>query len=118
MNSINTVAISGNLTRDPELRQTSAGKSVCQLGVAVNESYKDSDGQWKDRAHFIDVVVWAGQGEACAQNLSKGSPVSVQGRLSQRSWEKDGVKHNKVEVVADRVIFGAKPQSGSDGYPF
>jgi single-strand DNA-binding protein len=100
------VTLVGNLTRDPELRQTPSGTSVCQLGVAVNSSYKDSSGQWVEKPNFFDVVVWGVQGENCARYLSKGRQVAVDGRLDQRSWEaQDGTKRSKVEIVADTVMF-------------
>lgn len=100
------VTLVGNLTRDPELRQTPSGTSVCQLGVAVNSSYKDSSGQWVEKPNFFDVVVWGSQGENCAKYLSKGRQIAVDGRLDQRSWEaQDGGKRSKVEVIADTVMF-------------
>ncbi len=100
------VTLVGNLTRDPELRQTPNGTSVCQLGVAVNSSYKDGSGQWVEKPNFFDVVVWGAQGENCAKYLSKGRQVAVDGRLDQRSWEaQDGGKRSKVEIIADVVMF-------------
>jgi single-strand DNA-binding protein len=100
------VTLVGNLTRDPELRQTPNGTSVCQLGVAVNSSYKDSSGQWVEKPNYLDVVVWGTQGENCARYLSKGRQVAVDGRLDQRSWEaQDGTKRSKVEIVAETVMF-------------
>jgi len=100
------VTLVGNLTRDPELRQTPGGTSVCQMGVAVGRRYKDSSGQWVDKASFFDVVVWGQQGENCAQYLSKGREVAVDGRLDQRSWEaQDGSKRSKVEIIAETVVF-------------
>jgi single-strand DNA-binding protein len=100
------VTLVGNLTRDPELRQTPNGASVCQLGVAVNSSYKDSSGQWVEKPNFFDVVVWGPQGENCAKYLSKGRQVAVDGRLDQRSWDaQDGTKRSKVEIIADTVMF-------------
>ncbi|MGI5939225.1 MAG: single-stranded DNA-binding protein [Thermoleophilia bacterium] len=100
------VTLVGNLTRDPELRQTPNGTSVCQLGVAVNSSYKDASGQWVEKPNFFDVVVWAAQGENCARYLSKGRQVAVDGRLDYRSWEaQDGTRRSKVEIVADTVMF-------------
>ena len=116
MKSVNVVVLSGNLTRDPELRQTSSGTNVCQLGLAVNDSYKDSGGQWQEKPNFLDVVVWGAQGEACANALNKGSGITVAGRLTSRSWEaQDGTKRSKVEVTADTVIFH---QKGSSNVPF
>lgn len=100
------VTLVGNLTRDPELRQTPSGTSVCTLGVAVNSSYKDGSGQWVEKPNFFDVTVWGSQGENCARYLSKGRQVAVDGRLDQRSWEApDGSKRSKVEIVADTVMF-------------
>jgi single-strand DNA-binding protein len=100
------VTLVGNLTRDPELRQTPGGTSVCQFGVAVGRRYKDNSGQWVDKASFFDVVVWGQQGENCAQYLSKGREVAVDGRLDQRSWDaQDGTKRSKVEIIAETVVF-------------
>jgi single-strand DNA-binding protein len=100
------VTLVGNLTRDPELRQTPNGASVCQLGVAVNSSYKDATGQWVEKPNYFDVVVWGPQGENCARYLSKGRQIAVEGRLDQRSWEaQDGSKRSKVEIHADTVMF-------------
>jgi single-strand DNA-binding protein len=100
------VTLVGNLTRDPELRQTPGGTSVCQFGVAVGRRYKDNTGQWVDKASFFDVVVWGQQGENCAQYLSKGREVAVDGRLDQRSWDaQDGTKRSKVEIIAETVVF-------------
>ncbi len=112
------VTLVGNLTRDPELRQTPSGTSVCQLGVAVNSSYKDGSGQWVEKPNFFDVVVWGAQGENCARYLSKGRQVAVDGRLDQRSWDaQDGTKRSKVEIVADTVMFigGQGGQGGQGG---
>jgi single-strand DNA-binding protein len=104
------VVLAGNLTRDPELRQTPNGTSVCQFGVAVNRSYKDASGQWAERTSFFDVVVWGGQGESCARYLSKGRQVTVDGRLEQRSYDaQDGSKRSKVEIIADNVVFQGTP---------
>lgn len=106
--------IVGNLTRDPELRQTPSGTSVCQLGVAVNTSVKVA-GQWEDKPNFFDVTVWGAQGENCARYLAKGRQVAIDGRLDQRSWEtQDGTKRSKVEIVAETVMFiGGEPQQQS-----
>ena len=104
------VVIAGNLTRDPELRQTPSGTSVCQFGVAVNRSYKDASGQWAEKTSFFDVVVWGGQGESCARFLTKGRQVAIDGRLEQRSYEaQDGSKRSKVEIIADTVVFQGTP---------
>jgi len=100
------VTLVGRLTRDPELRQTPSGTSVCQLGVAVTSSYKDSSGQWVEKPNFFDVVVWGTQGENCARYLSKGREVAIDGRLDYRTWEaQDGGKRSKIEIISDTVMF-------------
>ncbi len=111
------VTLVGNLTRDPELRQTPGGTSVCTLGVAVNSSYKDGSGQWVEKPNFFDVIVWGQQGENCAKYLTKGRQVAVDGRLDQRSWEaQDGTKRSKVEIIADTVMFiGGQGEGGGGG---
>lgn len=104
--NINTVTLTGNLTRDPELRSLPTGTSVCELGIAVNESVKNPQtGEWEERANFFDVTVWGRQGETCARFLSKGRPVAISGRLRWESWEQDGQKRSKVKVVANAVQF-------------
>ncbi len=126
--SINVVVLVGRLTRDPELRQTPGGQSVCRLGVAVNERTKDpTTGEWGERPNFFDIDVFGAQGENCAQYLTKGREVAIEGRLRWRSWEtQDGQKRSAVSVVANSVQFigprdgggvhGAGPQGG--GAPF
>lgn len=116
--NINRVTITGNLTRDPELRQTPNGTPVCTLGVAVNGRRKDESGQWVDKPNYFNVVVWGAQGQNCANYLSKGRPVAVDGRLDWRSWEaKDGSgKRSTIEIVADTVQFlGSRDGSGPGG---
>jgi single-strand DNA-binding protein len=109
------VTLVGNLTRDPELRQTPNGSSVCQMGVAVSRGYKDQSGQWAEKASFFDVVVWGPQGENCARYLTKGRQVAVDGHLEQRSWEApDGGKRSKVEIVAETVVFIGGQGEGRD----
>jgi single-strand DNA-binding protein len=119
--SFNQVILMGNLTRDPELRQTPNGQSVCSFSLALNRSYKGADGNWQEATDFIDVVAWGPLGERVAQYLTKGRPCLVNGRLQSRSWEQDGQKRSKVEVVAQDVTFlggagggegGARPSGG------
>jgi single-strand DNA-binding protein len=116
--SFNQVILMGNLTRDPELRTTPNGTSVCGFSLALNRSYKGSDGQWQEATDFIDIVAWGPLGERVAQYLSKGRSALVNGRLQSRNWEQDGQKRSKVEVVAQDVTFlggpGAGPATGSD----
>ena len=111
--SFNQVVLMGNLTRDPELRTTPTGQSVCSFSLALNRSYKSASGDWQEVTDYIDVVAWAALGERVAQYLSKGRPALVSGRLQSRSWEQDGQKRNKVEVVANDVTFLGGP--GGDG---
>ena len=104
--SINRVVLVGNLTRDPELRHTPSGTPVCSLRLAVNTRRKDESGQWTDKPNYFDITVWGQQGENCAQYLSKGRPVAIDGRLEWREWEaQDGSKRQAVEVVAESVQF-------------
>jgi single-strand DNA-binding protein len=106
--NINTVVVTGNLTRDPELRSTPSGTSVCKMRVAVNSRRKDgASGEWVDKPNYFDVTVWGAQGENCANYLSKGRPVAVEGRLDWREWEaQDGSgKRQAVEIIANSVQF-------------
>jgi single-strand DNA-binding protein len=111
--NINRVIVVGNLTRDPELRHTPSGTSVCSLRIAVNTTRKDESGEWVDKPNYFDVTVWGQQGENCAQYLSKGRPVAVDGRLEWREWEaQDGSKRQAVDIVADSVQFLGGRQDG------
>jgi len=116
--NINRVTITGNLTRDPELRSTGGGLSVCGLRVAVNSRRKDGSGNWVDKPNYLDVTVFGAQGENCANYLSKGRPVAVDGRLDWSEWEaKDGSgKRQKVEIIADTVQFlGSRDDAAAGG---
>jgi single-strand DNA-binding protein len=112
--NVNVVVITGNLTRDPELRSTPGGTSVCKMRVAVNTRRKDGQtGEWVDKPNYFDITVWGGLGENCANYLAKGRPVAIEGRLDWREWEKDGVKRQAVEIIANSVQFlGGKPKDG------
>jgi len=118
MANINRVVLVGNLTRDPELRNTPSGTSVCTLRIAVNTRRKDNaTGQWTEKPNYFDVTVWGNQGESCAQYLSKGRPVAVDGRLEWREWDaQDGTKRQAVEIIADSVQFlGSRGDSEGSG---
>jgi single-strand DNA-binding protein len=117
--NMNRVVITGNLTRDPELRSTPGGTSVCSLRVAVNSRRKDESGQWVDKPNYFDVTVWGAQGENCAQYLAKGRPVAVDGRLNWREWEaQDGGKRQSVDIIADSVQFlGSREGAPMNGGP-
>ena len=103
--SFNLVITMGNLTRDPELRQTPSGQSVCNFSLALNRSYRDANDEWQEATDYVDVVAWGPLGERVSQYLTKGRRCLVQGRLQSRSWEQDGQKRNKVEVLASDVTF-------------
>src|ERR671924_760874 len=105
--NINVVVITGNLTKDPELRTTPGGTPVCKLRVAVNSRRKDGQtGEWEDKPNYFDVTVWGAQGENCANYLSKGRPVAVDGRLEWREWQdQQGNKRQAVDIVAESVQF-------------
>ena len=117
MANINRVVLVGNLTKDPELKSTSGGTSICKMRIAVNTRRKDETGQWVDKPNYFDVTVWGNQAESCAQYLSKGRPVGIDGRLEWREWEaQDGTKRQAVEVIADTVQFlGGRDDAGGGG---
>lgn len=112
--SLNQVTLMGNLTRDPELRQTPTGQNVTSFSLALNRSYKDQSGEWQEATDYIDIVCWGPLAERVAQYLSKGRRCLVQGRLQSRSWEQDGQKRSKVEVLANDVTF-LDSRGGGDG---
>lgn len=103
--NLNRAMIIGNLTRDPEVRTTTTGQSVCTLGVATNRSWTDSKGQKQDDVEFHSVVVWGKLAEICGQYLSKGRKVYLEGRLKTREWQgADGAKKQKTEIIAENMI--------------
>lgn len=111
--SINRVNISGNLTRDGELRTTPGGTDVLSLGVAVNDRAKNQQtGQWEDRPNFVDCVMFGNRAQSLAPYLSKGSKVAIEGKLRWSQWERDGQKRSKLEVVVDEIEFMS--QRGSE----
>lgn len=104
-NNVNTVVITGNLTREPELRETSNGRSVCELRVAVNTNFKSGD-KWESKPNYFQVNTWGGLAENCNKYLQKGSPIAVSGRLEWQKWEsKEGGLNSRVVIVADNVQF-------------
>jgi single-strand DNA-binding protein len=105
----------GNLTRDPELRSTPNGQAVCSFSLALNRSYKGSDGNWQEVTDYVDCVAWGPLGERVSQYLTKGRPCLVNGRLQSRSWEQEGQKRSKIEVVANDVTFLGGAQGGEGG---
>jgi single-strand DNA-binding protein len=114
--NVNVVVITGNLTRDPELRSTGGGTSVCEMRVAVNSRRKNGQtGQWEDKPNYFDVVVFGAQADNCATYLQRGRPLAVEGRLDWREWEaKDGTKRQAVQIVANSVQFlGSRDGGGA-----
>jgi len=105
----------GNLTRDPELRQTPTGQNVTSFSLALNRSYKDQSGEWQEATDYIDIVCWGPLAERVSQYLSKGRRCLVQGRLQSRNWEQDGQKRSKVEVLANDVTFLDSRGGGEEG---
>ena len=117
--NINRVVMTGNLTRDPELRNTPSGTSVCSLRLACNTRRRDASGEWVDKPNFFDITVWGAQGENCATYLQKGRPVAVDGRLEWREWQdKDGNKRQSVDIIADSVQFLGSRDGGDNGGRF
>jgi single-strand DNA-binding protein len=118
MANINRVVLVGNLTKDPELRQTPSGTSLCKLRLAVNTRQKDNaTGEWGDKPNYFDITVWGNQADSCAQFLAKGRPVAIDGRLDWREWDaQDGTKRQAVEIIADSVQFlGSRDGGGQMG---
>lgn len=116
--SINRVMISGNLTRDPEMRATAGGMQVMTFGVAVNDRRRNSQtGEWEDYPNFVDCVMFGTRAEALSRFLSKGTKVALEGKLRYSSWERDGQKRSKLEVVVDDLEFMSnRGAQGSGNY--
>jgi len=112
---LNKVLLYGNLTRDPELRALPSGMNVVNFSIATNRVFRDRDGKKQEQTDFHNVVVFGRQADTVSQYLKKGSGVFIEGRLQTRSWEKDGQKMYRTEVVADRVQFGPKGGGGGGG---
>ena len=111
--SINRVNISGNLTRDPELRATASGTQVLSFGVAVNDRRRNPQtGEWEDYPNFVDCTMFGTRAEAVSRYLSKGSKVAIEGKLRYSSWERDGQRRSKLEVIVDEIEFLSRGQQG------
>ena len=111
--SINKVVISGNLTRDAELRQTASGLPVLGLGVAVNDRRRNqASGAWEDYTNFIDCTMFGTRAEGIAPYLTKGTKVAIEGKLRWSQWERDGQKRSKIEVIVDEIEFLTSRDSG------
>lgn len=115
--SINRVIISGNLTRDPELRCTQSGTDVLSFGVAVNDRRKNSrTGEWEDYPNFVDCTMFGNRARSVSQYLAKGSKVAIEGKLRWSQWERDGQKHSKLSVIVDELEFMSRSDGGSAPY--
>lgn len=115
--NINRVVLTGNLTRDPDLRSTPGGLSICKLGIAVNTRKKNSSGDWEEKPNFFRVTVFGKQADNCGQYLKKGRPVAIDGRLEWSTWETEGHKRESVDIIADSVQFlaGRDDAGGGNG---
>ncbi len=115
--NINKVLLYGNLTRDPELRQTKTGKQVCSFSIATNRKWKSKDGSAQEDTQFHNIVTWGKIAELIVQYMKKGGGIFIEGRLQTRTYEKDGSKRYATEVIAENMQFGAKSQKSSSQEP-
>ena len=113
--NINRVILTGNLTRDPELRNLPSGMSVCSMRIACNTRRKGASGEWEDKPNYFDITVWGAQGENCARYLAKGRPIAIDGRLEWREYEtREGQRRQAVDIIADSVQFlGGRDDAGA-----
>ena len=112
--SINRVMISGNLTRDAEIRSTQSGMAILGFGVAVNDRRKNQQtGEWEDYPNFVDCTMFGTRAEAVSRFLAKGNKVAIEGKLRYSSWEKDGQRRSKLEVIVDEIEFMSQRQGGA-----
>lgn len=115
--SINQVNISGNLTRDPELRATTSGTQVLSFDIAVNERFKDPQtDEWKDRPNYVPCTMFGTRAESVSRYIRKGSKVAISGKLRYSSWEKDGQKRSKLEVIVNDIEFMSRSDSQQTAY--
>ena len=121
MSGLNKVMVIGNLGADPEMRYTADGAALTSFRIAASRNYTDPEGERHEETEWFSVVTWRKLAEQCSQFLQKGRRVYVEGRLQTRSWETDGQKHYRTEVVAEKVLFldrgGAAPMSGDEHEP-
>ncbi|MDA8743172.1 single-stranded DNA-binding protein [Rubripirellula amarantea] len=115
MASYNRVVLVGNLTKDIELRYTPGGTAVADVGLAVNDRRKSASGEWVEETTFVDITMWGRTAEVASEYLGKGSPILVEGRLKQESWETDGQKRSKLKVICERMQMLSSPGSSSSG---
>jgi len=111
--NLNVAIVSGRLVRDPELKALPSGTPICNFSLATNHVYT-KDGERKESVEYHNVVLFGKQADNTARFLKKGSEALVEGRLQTRSWEKDGVKHYRTEIIGDSIQFGSKQSSQND----
>ena len=110
--SINRVAVSGHLTRDPELRATTGGTQVPSFGIAVNDRRKNpQSGEWEDYPNFVDCTMFGTRAEKIHRFLSKGCKVAIEGKLRYSSWERDGQRRSKLEIIVEEIEFLSRQQA-------
>jgi len=118
MKSVNKVILLGNVTRDPELKSTTGGQSVCTFGVATNRVWKDANGEKQSLAEYHNLVAWGGLAEFCAQNVTKGKPIFVEGYLKTRSWDgPEGTKIFRTEIVIENLVLLGQGRRESEAVP-
>jgi single-strand DNA-binding protein len=110
---LNKAFLYGNLTRDPELRALPSGQQVASFGIATNRTFRNKEGQQQDQTEYHNIVAFGRQAEVIGQYLKKGRPVFIEGRIQTRSWESEGQKKYRTEIVVDNFQFG--PQAGGAG---
>jgi len=109
MKSVNKIILLGNITRDPEFKTTTNGKSVCTFGLATNRVWKDANGEKQSLPEYHNLVAWGGLAEFCAQSIAKGKPLFVEGYLKTRSWDsQEGTKIFRTEIVAENIVLLGK----------
>ncbi len=118
MKSVNKVILLGNVTRDPELKSTTGGQSVCTFGMATNRVWKDANGEKQSLAEYHNLVAWGGLAEFCAQNVTKGKPIFVEGYLKTRSWDgPEGTKIFRTEIVIENLVLLGQGRRESGAVP-
>ena len=116
--SINRVVVTGNLTRDPELRRTQSGMAILSIPIACNDRRRNQQtGEWEDYANYFDCIVFGNRAESLGNILSKGMKVAIEGKLRWSSWERDGQKRSKIEVICDEVVLPQRPRSSDGAQP-
>ena len=113
----NKAIVVGNLTRDPDMRKTTNGTSICNIAIASNRHYKDKDGNKQSTVEYHNIVIFGRMGENVAQYMKKGDEMLVEGYLKTSSWEKDGVKKYRTDIIAENVQFGSKRNKGDQNVP-